>query len=451
MAGTVSIVVQGGTDKGYQKRNPREEAALRVRMLNGRHVLDIARRAKDELGDRGHQLGPIDMSRNPLRAYVNRVCRAYYTPPLVNDLPEGLARMIGDQSATTTIARYAKAGGRPMPTRMAAVSAEALRYRSAANWAGTCIGFSQRSARPFLEVITPDDLDVEYLSDDPLAPTRIIHRRRRMVKREAKAVEEVYDLTDLDEPSYRVFHNDRDITGDVFGMEFVGGDYWWRYGGPDGRPFHRIIVSGDPREPYRGVELVEGSLTSPVLWTHWKAGVRDAGHPQRNSVGLVPYGHGSDASGAPGEQGVSAGPEDVVRWTHEDPERPGSLHQFGPGFDPEVVGRAVRQYDMGLHSVLGVEVDFERTGGEPTETERRAMEELITSTFAACRGHDSLVLRRTAAVCNRATAMLVADGRKDVEATTFPEAALPVLYRQEVTEALAAVEASETPEENTDG
>ena len=47
-------------------------------------------------------------------------------------------------------------------------------------------------------------------------------------------------------------------------------------------------------------------------------------------------------------------------------------------------------------------------------------------------------------------AQQTAAGREDVEATNFPEAALPVLYRQEVAEALAATEASKTTEENTD-
>ena len=432
------VIVGAHQSKGIVKRSPKEELALRVRVILGRHLGDVYQRVIDELGDRAEVIGPIDMSRNPLRAFVRRLGTAYLTPPLVSGLTKELATLFGDMSASVTVDKYARAGGRPMPTRMLMVAEKVLRFRLGCNYAATLIGWSDRSRRPFLEVVTPDDLEVEYLSDDPIAASIIRHSRTRMVGGQPKRTVDVYDLTDHENPSYRVFDGDQDITEDVHGQTFEGDAYWWRY--EDGRPFHRIVIHGDPREPYQGVELVEGTLSMGALYSHWKAGVRDAGHPQRNAVGLHLEGMNSDAE--TGETGGAYGPETVARWHHDDPERPGTLHQWGPGFDPEVTGRAIRTYELGLVAALGLPVDFERTGGEPTETERKAMGELIASTFAECRGHDGLVLWRTAAVANRASAMMAADGEA-IEPFNLPERVLGVLYRDEVTEALETAPVTE--------
>jgi hypothetical protein len=51
----VVIGEQGrATNKGLVKREVREEMALRVRMLNGRHVQDALERLEAELADRAH-------------------------------------------------------------------------------------------------------------------------------------------------------------------------------------------------------------------------------------------------------------------------------------------------------------------------------------------------------------------------------------------------------------
>ena len=114
---------------GFQpavKRTPREEAALCIRILRGVQVEDVRVRTRQEMGDRARELGPVDLSMNPLRSYVERRGTAYRTPPAVFGLPEELAFALGDASARTTVTRYGRIGARPMPTRMSAVSAEVL-------------------------------------------------------------------------------------------------------------------------------------------------------------------------------------------------------------------------------------------------------------------------------------------------------------------------------------
>lgn len=427
--------------KGLVKRNPQQEAALRVRILDGLHTGDILEALEAELGSRAGEIGKIDLSRNALDAYVERRGRAYRVPSAVTGLGEVLARAIGDASAATTIRRYAKIKARPMPTVMQDAAADALRYRLGANWGGVAVGWSGRSKRPFLEVVPPDDLEVTYASDDPLTPTVIRWRRASLV--DGSTIYDVSDLTHIDRPSYRVERDGKDITGDVAdGEDLTGENYWWRY--DDGRPFHRIVISGNPRKPYVGLALVEGTLRLCTGYTSWWAGMRDAGFPRTHAVGLEL--EGSDT--VDGTQGQASGPEIVHRWRHMNQDRPGILQQLPPGFDPEAIGRALRVYEVGILSSSGLPVNFESTGGEPTESEARELAEAIQATYSACRGQDTLLLRRLAAVTNRSGDAMEAAG----EARPYPaipEGGYGCLYREEITEALAQVE-GEQPEGDKD-
>lgn len=418
--------------KGTVKRNPQQEAAIRVRILDGLHTGDILEALEAELGSRAGEIGKIDLSRNALDAYVERRGRAYRVPSAVTGLGEDLARAIGDASAATTITRYAKIKARPMPTVMQDAAADALRYRLGANWCGVAVGWSGRSKRPFLEVVPPDDLEVTYASDDPLTPTVIRWRRASLV--DGSTIYDVSDLTDIDRPSYRVERDGKDITGDVAdGEDLTGQNYWWRY--DDGRPFHRIVISGNPRKPYVGLALVEGTLRLCTGYTSWWAGMRDAGFPRTHAIGLEL--EGSDT--VDGTQGQASGPEIVHRWRHISQDRPGILQQLPPGFDPEAIGRALRVYEVGILTSSGLPVNFESTGGEPTESEARELAEAIQATYSACRGQDTLLLRRLAAVTNRSGEAMEAAG----EARPYPaipEGGYGCLYREEIAEALAQVE-----------
>lgn len=415
--------------KGATKRSAWEETSLRVRILDERHIQDVYDRLVDELGQQAvDNLGPLDMSRNALVAWVRRLGRAYRTrPPLVTGLDPALAALIGDMTAATTIKKYALAGGVPMPSRMLQVAEEALRYRIGANYVGISIGWSASTQRPFLRTITPDDLAVEYHSDDPLAATIVRHRLQRQVAGEWVDTVDEYDLTDLDRPTYRTMSaSGEDITKQVHGKTYNNNNYWWRY--QDGRPFCRIVISGDPREPFRGSQLCELVLKSCMFYTHFGGAIRDSGHPQRNVRGLHLVGEDSQqdpGGGGQGQTGIAAGATTVLRWVRDEAEDPGEHWQDNPGADPEKLFRAVQLYEMApAATALGLPLDYSSTGGEPTEQERVATEEEIRSTYPACRGQDVLLLRRIAAICNRATG------------STYAEGGYGVLYREEVEEAL---------------
>jgi len=419
------------TNKGVQKRDERSEMALRVRILNCRHVLDAIQRVEDEFGvDQAPLFGPVDLTRNPLRVYTYRIGKAYLTPPAVDDLDPALVALIGDATARATVDRYAAIGAVPMPTQMVVVAADDLRYRLGCNYCGTLIGWSPRSERPYHQVITPDDLDVEFASDDPLDPTVIRHYRRRPVAGVEADVVEHYDLTDLSHPVYRITRGEQDVTATVMetlppGTLVDGWSPLWRYS--DGRPYHRIVISGDPREPYRGLEMTEGTLATAASYTHWRGSIRDAGHPQRCIRGMTIAGQDSIVDEG---QGIPAYPTSLLQFVDIDPERPGTWFQFQPGYDPEVTGRSIRTHEMGLVETMGLPVDYERTGGEPTATEAAALLETIQATYPECRRRDSEVLRRTAATVNRASG------------SAYSEAPYQIAYREEVAEALGQARAT---------
>lgn len=403
--------------KPVMKRTPQEEAAIRVRLLDGTAWQDIYYRCKDELGDRqARGMGPIDITGNPLDDYCSRVGRAYSLPVFVYGLAPELATLVGDASAMTLVERWATRGGHPLPTTLQDCAARVLRYRLGCNRCGLAVGWDEQTQRPTVEPVTPDLLDVTYRSDSPLAPTVIRWARERTVDGHESVLWDVSDLSDPAAPTYRVLDDaGADYTEQVLGSGWSWPEEW-RYA--DGRPFHRIIISGDWHDVYGGIRRVEGSLRVAVGLSYWWANMRDAGHPARHVEGLHLAGEDSDTG--EGMAGTDSGPTTVQVWSRDDPSIPGQHWQDGPGFDPEIFGRALWSYEQRLTSQLDIPVAFEQTGGEPTETERQAVEEAIQGTYTGCRILVSLALRRLAAMCNRRLK------------TTFAEAGYGSLYRREI-------------------
>jgi len=427
--------------KGLVKRTPREEARLRVRLLDGLHTEDVIERVIAEIGSDGGRMGPVDVSRVPLAQWVDKRNKAYSIPPAVThpDLAalDVLSRAIGDASAKPTITRYAKIGARPMPTVMMQVSRQETRYRLGCNSVGVVVGWSKEAKRPFLQVISADDLEVIYASDNPLSPT-VIRWRRCLPDGTV-----VYDVSDLTDPEHPVYRTEGE-QGDAISEE-SGDDYFWRYS--DGRPFHRIILSGDTSRPYLNIGLVEGTLRVAAGYSYFWASMRDAGHPTNHAIGLE-YGRRDTISGE--GQGISALPTVVHEWTHQNPDKPGTLLQLGPGFDPEVIGKAIRSYEQNLLSSFGLPVAFESTGGEPQAWEAEGIESAIVETYPDCRGSDVLKLRRVAAVINRAGEALIDEG----DARPYPpipESGYGVLYRDEIVQEMDDAAGNEGPGDEDEG
>lgn len=438
---------------GRVLRPPHLQAALAVRILDGRHRDDVIETMRAMLGgDRAKVLGPPDLTRNVLSSAVDRVAVAFgCPPPLITGLGEELAGLLGGGSASVTVEKYAAADGRPMPPRLAESLRIAQRYWIGACWAGLYVRWLERHDCLYVEPVPPDQLDVVYSSDDPLEPTivrRVAYRHAQSAPSVTRSVEtwDEWDLTDLNRPTYRVVGG-RVMNGDrwdgyfaplpdgVEPRELSGAAYPWRY--QDGRPYCPVTIVGDPARPYTTDRLVEASLRVACLWSHWSAGIADAGHPQRSAIGLRLA--GLTSSSATGATGVAAGPETVLQWESTDPDKMGTLHQWGPGFDPEIIGRAVRDYEAAAMQTLGLPTSMEQTGGAPSDLEEERLEKAIEREYPRCRWAVLEVLRRAAAIAT-------AQGE-----TTITEDGYGALFGDEIEEALAAAGAMDTEEGDTDG
>ncbi len=415
-----------------KKRSDEAELRLRVRMLNSRHIDDLIQKARDELGSRFDKLGPLDLSRNPLVRYVTVLATAYTTPPGVTGLPAEMVTAIGDSSSSPIRARYAAAGYTPMPTAMRSVSRDAERYLIACHYVGVLVAWSDRWRRPTLSVVTPDCLSVTY--DDGPQPVIVRHKVVRQVGGKPVQVEDVYDLTAPTAPTYMVVDAaGKDVTEAAVGD--VG--YPWRYA--DGTPFCPVIVYGRAQDLSRGVELVEASLRVSIGWSSWWAAIRDTCFKGRNVRGLSVVSldtlMAADGSGQ-GGAGMAVGPEDVVRWADDDPEKPGEHWQWDAPFDAEAIGRAIASYEAQALGQLGVPLDLTATGGEPLAHELEARRLAAQLHYDALRAGDADVLRAAAAILNL----------KSSPETPYPTAAgsYGVDYHEEVKEILDARTATTT-------
>jgi hypothetical protein len=445
---------------GYQGRTlrtPRQQADLAVRILDGRHRDDVIESMVRRLGrSRSNAIGIPDMSRNTLSSYAGRLAVAFgHPPPLVTGLSAEYAALLGDASAFVTVEKYALVKGRPLPTDVAQALGLAQRYWIGASWAGAYIRWVERHQRLAVEAVPPSQLDVRYLSHDPLEPTIV----RRIAYRHPQngagmALVETWDewdLTDMEAPIYRV--RGAQIDNGSGSMEYApappldikelkGDAYPWRY--DSGIPFCPIVIGGDPSRPHVTDGAIEGTLWVCVKWSIFSAAMADAGFPQRNVNGLRLV--GQDSSTATGNEGIAVGPETVLRWENTDPDRPGSFHQWAPGFDPEVVGRAAREYEAGVLQMLGLPTSMEQTGGAPTDLEAERLEYMVRQQYPMARRVAVEVLRRGAAIL-----------RSMSEAGDGPPGQPPseqgygVLFGEEVAQALAAVApAVETQREEGD-
>lgn len=108
--------------------------------------------------------------------------------------------------------------------------------------------------------------------------------------------------------------------------------------------------------PYRGAELVWGTLTIAALWTLWLSGVRDGAHPQRYVIdGKVVGGKVvKQINGVtPIEQAVG-NPMALLQIESTGTGRTASVGQYQPAMDPKSAAEAIESYEAGLATYAGL-------------------------------------------------------------------------------------------------
>jgi len=186
----------------------------------------------------------------------------------------------------------------------------------------------------------------------------------------------------------------------------------------------------------QNIHLTEGAITSGVYRTCLAASMLDSGFPGRNVRGMKTGADAQPGSPGPGTTGQATMPGDVVAWRDSQDGTPPEHWEWSPGSDPEKMFRVVHAYDADLISQLGVPVELSSTGGEPLAHELEEQEAAIRRWYDRCAVGDAELFRDLAAVRNRAL-----KGRLE------PESGHGFLYREQITEALAAVEPKPTAEQ----
>jgi hypothetical protein len=402
---------------------------------------DVLQVMRSYLGaERAAWQGKPDLSRNTLRRWAHRVGTAYdgFAPLTVGVEPE-LAAALGDHSGLGALASYQDldARARPLPTSQVRTCREALHFRLGCGWAGVLLTHLEpgvdlpptAAPRVSLQVVPPTQLRLEYGPHQDEEPTVVMRSIRWREAGKDVAAEEVTDLSDWRRPS-RVI---REREGGRVYLEQVGDAYPFKLA--DGTAFHRCVILGHPDYFAEVQPLVHSSLRVAMSWTVWLAALTDAGFPARWVVGGRVAGvsspSGVEVPSGSSTSSVATGPQ-VVHLIESIGETEARVGQWGPGYDPLGVAQAVREYEADAVSALGLPVSLERTGGEPTEAEARALRGLQVRLYPELRWLDSEILRRAAAMLDPSGARLSHGVR-------------PVAYHHEVEELLRLRQTATTP------
>jgi len=415
----------------------RDETARRVRLLNGTYFQDLRSTAERLLGKvRLKGIGQLSSVRNPLDQFSTSHAVQHNTPAFVTGLDDGLLALIGDYTSPVTKDIYAEAGGKPMPSKMSSVCHAAQRIWIAAN---ECAVFVEIGAtKLILRHVDPSVLEGEQAQDDPGQPIILRWERRRKVDGDWQTTVDEWDVSDPKNPSYRVldtallgsdgdYNKPDDLTEKLFGKSQSGEGYSWRWtqGDRKGTPYipariYHKVLSPDLWTPYRGIEIVDGTLVAGVMWSFWVHCVLDASWPQRYSVNATPIGAIANKDGT---KAVVTDPATLLMLEAIVKDQPVVIGQFEPGADPEALGRSIDNFCVQLEASI-VAVDLSSTGGDPLEQISRAREKTIAGYDSICREGDGAVLEICAAIAN------------NWKNKAYPEAGYGLLYRDDINSVL---------------
>lgn len=423
--------------------NPRDASRWRHTSLVRRIVdpeldwtSDASTRVKDMVGtDRQFAWKTPDTTAPLLRVYADTLCRAYAKVPGIappNDRGTEVLKAITQ--------------GRHW-VHMQESQAEA--------WAAGELFVRvdiDRKGRPTFRRVTADRVTVEV---DPERPDQAITLREAGFWREAKRwVWHVYDISNENKPSWRVYLDENGENGKHVSKEFFkdnglqeGDRYRFRL--EDGEPFipyavYRGVESGRFWHPYGRKSLVEATLNIAVYLTYFGHVLRNASWPQRYVVNADFVGAVVDDAedGRPMRQQsahIIADPATIVRLTNQLAHDSGHalVGQWQPGADPKVVFEALQMYISQTSSFAGVSgSDQMRITGDPRSAyaihlSRSALREEQARTEPILRRADEDIIRMTAALMSRHTGKRYPEEGYTIEYLGIPEGLDEVAARRQ--------------------
>ncbi len=392
-----------------------DHSALRRRLVEGCWANDARTRHQQFFSNAVWSfLPPPDLSHNTHLVYTDALSTLYDVDPVVTiEMDEE-----GEEGAPEDETPEHEGLEAIVTPELWPLSQQRLRLTVSANECAMRVDVVKGAVK--YRVVPPDTVVMAAPPESPDRPHYVEEIRPRLRTHPDGKVEQITTIEtwDVRDPAYPVFKIETqdeqgrrtDVT-DEFWLDESGmprTDYPYRRA--DGTPifpyvlFHKRVQNA-LWDPYAGREVVEGTLTASALWTFWLMSVRDGAYPQRVTVDLD-----VDGSTITTPQGSTVGtayvqmlPTGVLRFKSRG-DKSGTYGTFPPAMDPEVMGRAITEYEASLGKYAGIDQpDVARAAGSSgyalvisQDGKRRAQKRLETP----CRMGDALLLATAAALAN---------------------------------------------------
>ena len=291
-----------------------------------------------------------DMSRNPLRQITADLNVLYDEDPAVTiDTEADLSRIL-----TPTLWPLSQ-------QRQACVLA-----------VGECLtrlDWDADRMRVKYRVVPPHTTVCWASQDDPSKVVRVQELRERIYKGKITWAWDEWDCTDPSTPFFSIkVYDEQAQVQDI--TEEVVGDAGYPYLDAEGNgilPYvlhHHYLQAGlwDWRD---SLGMVNGTLRSIALWSHWCDGFVSAAHPQRIAIDLEPpAGAKSTVNGTPVTT-VALDRTSVLMFRSTHSDRPGSISEWGPSLDMLAAVEALNSYIRDVAISAGISpADFQITSGQ---------------------------------------------------------------------------------------
>jgi hypothetical protein len=384
----------------------RTHSRLRRRLLEGQWKQDLEARCRSFfVGTTVERFGALDTSRNLFNTITRQLAGQYDVPPRVSH-PD------------SDVADFA--------TRVRQDGLWAIGARNARNTIGMREGlirtdYTTERGELLYRAVPSDLVYAEASGDNPDEPNLIVEARLASLDLGDGKGErdqwtwDVLDLRDPQDPKYRVLlptgraeiEDSRDITEQVLGGTFSGGDYPYLVEGEPVMPYalYHAQRTGALWNPYDNSEQVECTLHIGALWTFWGYLCRDAAYSQRWAIGVQLGGGSIRGTGKNARKEVHLDPTSIAMFTEEVPGG-GRLGQFGASVDPERFQLAIDSYEQRCLAHSGLSPDDFQKGGGAAESgyaialKRETVRRMQKASEAQFERADKAVLNLSAALLN---------------------------------------------------
>lgn len=412
-------ILPGDTDEDNRRQHTRD----RLKLLTGSwEELLTEHRAKHFKDVRNTHIGPSDLSTNFLLAMVSELSKLY----------EGEVDAKHDMDSAEIVKRYIQQVRESGWWQLAQTNQRRVLCMNEnivrPSWVPSIQGYMQR-------LVSPSNVYAEANADTPDTPSMVIEARERVFRNELRWT---WDYSNANTKEFRILlpgkkktvADAEDITADVLAestdgefTELTGDAYPWI--GKDGNARVPYVIYHSERtawlfDTYRGMEIVDGTLTSAVLWTFWTHVVRDASWPQRYVAGAKLRGASVTGSDTTAARSVETDPASILQFKADGDGTP-QIGQWKPGADPKLLSEALMSWEqrLAVYYHMGSD-DFQRSGdaesGYAISIKRQSVREACSHYTPQFSRADGQLLELMAIMQNRA------------EGTSIPEDGYRVGY-----------------------